>query len=109
MTYCAPLTEAIRRFAEGFLPRERLRLSEWSNRHARLSSEASVQAGNFTAFPFQVEPLDCLSLDSPYENVVLVWASQMGKTQLILNLVSNAVAEDPGPMLVVQPTLPMAE
>jgi phage terminase large subunit GpA-like protein len=109
MTYTPALSSCIEGFAAGFRPSVRMRLSEWSNKHARLSSEASVQPGGWTCFPYQTEPLDALSPQSPYESVVLLWASQMGKTQLLLNAVSNLVAEDPGPCLCVQPTLSMAE
>lgn len=109
MAYAAALERSIHRLADGFLPPRRMRLSEWADEHRRLSAEGSVQAGRWKSFPYQVEPLDCLSPHSPYEAVVLMWASQMSKTEQLLNLVAYAVAEDPGPMLVVQPTLPMAE
>lgn len=56
-----------------------------------------------------MEPLDCMAPHSPYSEVVLMWASQMSKSQLGLNLLAYIVAEDPGPGLVVQPNLPMAE
>ena len=46
---------------------------------------------------------------SPYQEAVLMWASQMSKTQLALCLLAYVVAETPGPCLIVEPTLSMAE
>jgi phage terminase large subunit GpA-like protein len=109
MKYGPALKALVLRFAAGWLPPVRVPLSQWADDHARLSSEASAQVGGWHSFPYQREPLDALSPHSAYESVVLMWAAQMGKTQLLLNLVSYMVAEDPGPALVVQPTLPMAE
>lgn len=87
----------------------RMPLSEWTNEHFRLSSESSVQPGHVQCFPFQLEPLDCLSPRSKYETTVLMMASQMSKSTLMLASIAYAIAEDPGPMLVVQPNLGMAE
>ena len=85
-------------------------LSEWAkNEHVRLSSEGSVQPGQWQCFPYQVEPLDCMGPQSPYSEVVLMMASQMSKTQMALCLLAHIVAEDPGPCLIVEPTLTMAE
>jgi phage terminase large subunit GpA-like protein len=109
MKYGPALKALVLRFAAGWLPPVRVPLSQWADDHARLSSEASAQVGGWHSFPYQREPLDALSPHSAYESVVLMWAAQMGKTQLLLNLVSYMVAEDPGPCLCVQPTLPMAE
>lgn len=91
------------------LPPKRLRLSEWAEEHFRLSSESSAQPGPIQLFEFQREPLDCLGPQSGYQEVVLMWASQMSKTQTTLAMIAHAIAEDPGPMLMVQPTLAMSE
>jgi phage terminase large subunit GpA-like protein len=41
--------------------------------------------------------------------VVLEWASQVGKTQILTLHVCSIIDQDPGPILHVQPTLAMAE
>lgn len=104
-----PLAECIQAAAGALLPPVRVSLSEWANQHVRLSSEGSVQPGHWQCFPYQVEPLDAMGPNSPYSEVVLMWASQMSKTQLALCLLAYLVAEDPGPCLIVEPTLTMAE
>jgi phage terminase large subunit GpA-like protein len=103
------VSELIIDLAAAVLPPERIDLSQWADRHRKLSSEGSVQPGQWQCFPFQRAPLDAISPHSPYEQVVLMWSSQMGKTEMLLNLIGYAIAEAPGPMLVVQPTLMMAE
>jgi len=108
MSY-ATVTEAVEAVARAVLPPERVPLSEWADRHRRLSSEGSVQPGAWQSFPFQREVLDAISPQSGYEQVVLVWASQMGKSEALLCLIGFVIAEQPGPVLVVQPTLSMAE
>lgn len=103
------LAECIRAAAGALLPPVRVSLSGWTNENVRLSSEGSVQPGHWQCFPYQREPLDSMGPHSPYGEVVLMWASQMSKTQLALCLLAFVVAEDPAPCLIVEPTLPMAE
>jgi phage terminase large subunit GpA-like protein len=91
------------------LPPERVLLSVWADRHRRLSSEGSAAPGQWQTLPFQKEPLDCITPGSPYREVVLMWSSQVGKSEALLSVIAYAVAEDPGPILVIQPTLPMCE
>lgn len=104
-----PLDAALAGLALSVLPPERVPLSVWADRHRRLSSEGSAAPGQWQTLPFQREPLDCITPGSPYSEIVLMWSSQVGKSEALLNLVAYAVAEDPGPMLCVQPTLPMCE
>jgi phage terminase large subunit GpA-like protein len=56
-----------------------------------------------------VEPLDAMSVHSEYEQVCLMWAAQLSKTTLTLAALAESIVEDPGPCLVVQPNLNMAE
>ncbi len=102
------LQSAVESLAAALRPAERLPLSTWCDRHARLSPEASSRFGTWSTFAFQREPLDVMCSTHPRSSVVM-FASQMGKTQLILNFIANVIAEDPGPILFIEPTLQMAE
>lgn len=54
--------------------------------------------------------MDCLSSLDPCERVVGMLSSQIGKTEILLNLVGYTIDEDPGPVLIVQPNVsPMGE
>jgi phage terminase large subunit GpA-like protein len=46
--------------------------------------------------------------DPRVSEVVVMSGSQLGKTELLLNIVGFHIAHDPAPILVVQPTLEMA-
>jgi phage terminase large subunit GpA-like protein len=90
-------------------PPEREPLSAWADAHRVLSAEASASVGDWRSLPFQREPLDAVAPGSEYRTVVLVWASQLGKSEVLMNFITYVIAIEPGPLLVVQPTLSMAE
>lgn len=52
--------------------------------------------------------MDTIS-EAGVERVVLMCSAQTGKSECILNVVGFHVAHDPAPMLILQPTLEMAE
>ena len=57
--------------------------------------------------PYQAEPMNA-PMDDSVQTVVLMWASQTGKTEIINNLVGYHVDLDPSPILCLQPTLEIA-
>jgi phage terminase large subunit GpA-like protein len=83
-------------------------LSDWADQHRVLSSEASASPGPWKTLAFQKDPLDCIAPGSPFEQVVMVFASQLGKSEMQMNLLAYIIAVEPGPTLIVQPTLDMA-
>lgn len=95
--------------ADGIRPAELLDLAEWAEQNVRLSPEDSASRGAFTAWPFQVEPMQCMSPRHPAEKVVIVAASQTMKTRLLLNFLGFVIDCDPGPVLFVEPTARDAE
>lgn len=52
--------------------------------------------------------MDAVS-DSRINQVVVMSSAQIGKTEILNNVVGFYISQDPSPMLVVQPTLEMAE
>ena len=79
-------------------------------RHRRLSPEGSAYTGRYRleAAPYQREPMEAVN-DLEVQTIVLMWASQTGKTEALNNVVGYFMQEEPSPMLVLQPTLDMAE
>lgn len=59
--------------------------------------------------PYLREPMDCLSATSEIEELVLMFAAQLGKTEVLLNELGYIVDHAPGPTLVVQPTVDTAK
>ena len=52
--------------------------------------------------------MDAVS-DPTVRQVVVMYAAQVGKTEVLLNMIGFHVDQDPAPILVVQPTLSMAQ
>jgi len=91
-------------------PPPKLTISEWADTYRQLSSESSAEAGRWSTSraEYQRGMMDAVS-DKSIETVVLMTAAQIGKTELVNNVVGFHIAQDPAPLLVVQPTLEMAQ
>lgn len=104
------------RWAEARLIRERLKpppdftLSAWADHHRVLSPEASAEPGPWRTdrAPYLRGILDACS-DPAVETVVAMTASQVGKTEVILNVVGFHIHQDPAPILVLEPTEQMGQ
>lgn len=88
----------------------RLTPSEWADAFRYLSRESHHSGGKYRleVAPYQKEPMDSC-IDPTVQSTCLMWASQVGKTELLNNIVGYFIAADAAPILVVQPTLEMAE
>jgi phage terminase large subunit GpA-like protein len=88
-----------------------LTVSQWADQHRMLSGKASAEPGPWRTnrTPYLKEVMDCLSTTSPLQRVVLMAASQLGKTEAGSNWLGYVIAHAPGPMLMVQPTVDMAK
>ena len=95
---------------ETMKPPPKLTISEWADQYRQLSSESSAEAGRWSTSraEYQRGMMDAVS-DKSIETVVLMTAAQIGKTELVNNVVGFHIAQDPAPLLVVQPTLEMAQ
>ena len=94
-----------------YRPPSRLPMSEWADRHRVLSSESSAEPGQWVTAkaPYEREIMDAIS--NPFcPKVVVQKAAQIGITDTaILNPIGYFIDVDPCPILVVQPTIEMAE
>jgi phage terminase large subunit GpA-like protein len=100
-----------RAFLAGLRPPDPMTVSQWADRHRWLSGKGSAEKGQWRTdrTPYLREPMDCLSPSSPWRRVVLMFGSQMGKTEVVLNWLGAIIHLWPGPTLLVQPTLDMAK
>lgn len=96
---------------DGLRPEQALTVSEWADKHRRLSSKASAEPGPWRTnrTPYLREPMDCLSSTSSVQRVVMMFAAQTGKTEAGANWLGYVIDHAPGPMLLVQPTVEMAK
>jgi phage terminase large subunit GpA-like protein len=102
--YLASLVRVLR-------PPSKVPLSEWADAHRILSSESSAEPGQWitSKAPYEREIMNAIS-DPFCPRVVVQKASQVGITDsAILNPIGYFIDEDPCPMLVVQPTIELAE
>ena len=98
-------------FMDGLRPEPPLTVSEWADQHRMLSSKASAEPGRWRTgrTPYLREPMDELSTTSNVQRVVMMFASQTGKTESGSNWLGYVIDHAPGPMLLVQPTVEMAK
>ena len=90
-------------------PPPKLTVSQFADQYRYLSSEASAEAGkwNTSRAEFQREMMDTIN-NPDVEQIVIMSSSQIGKTELLLNMIAYHIAFDPTSILMIQPTLQMA-
>jgi len=87
---------------EGLQPPPQLTLSEWAERHFRLSRESSAQTGRFRPWGFQRGMLDAVT-DPRNERISVMKSTRLGYTKLLNAAVGYFIHQDPSPILVVNP------
>lgn len=82
----------------------------WADENRRLSSEGSAEATkwNTDRAPYQREVLQVMS-KVEYPFVVWMSSTQVGKTELLVNLVGHQIDDDPCPILLIEPTIEIAK
>ena len=93
-----------------FRPPEKMLVSEWAERYRVLSPETAAEPGQWSneRTPYLVGVMDAV-LDPDIDTVVWQKSAQVGATEGINNLVGYFIDLDPAPMLIVQPTIGMAQ
>jgi phage terminase large subunit GpA-like protein len=97
--------------AEFLAPPPLLSVTEWAERNRVLSGKDSSEPGPYRVArtPYAREPMDCLSQTSQVQEVVLMWGAQTSKTTIGSNWLGYLVDTNPGPVMIVQPTIDMAK
>ena len=95
-------------FAKSIFLKPKLDLYEWSEKYRVLSQESSALFGKFQALSYQIEPMRCIS-DPNIREIVLMWGSQLGKSEIINNTIGYYIHQDPSTILFLLPTEDMAE
>ncbi len=101
MTTKEKLLDLYRSIGDVVRPPETPTVSEWADRYRYLSPEASV-AMKWHTWPYQREIMDAMGSDDPCDQVVVKAASQLVKTEAILNAIGRAICCDPGPIAVFE-------
>ena len=87
-----------------------LKVSEWADMYRYLSNESSAEPGkwNTDRANYQREIMDAAS-DPTIQELVIMSSAQVGKTEILNNIVGYHIHMDPAPILLLEPTLEMAE
>jgi len=102
----AKLNKAISSAIKAFRPPEHLTVDQWADQYRRLSPETSAEAGPWrtSRTPYLEQPMRAFT-DPKVRKIVMVAASQVGKSELELNIIGYIIDQDPGSILFVQPTI----
>lgn len=90
-------------------PPLKISTADWADTFRVLSSEGSSEPGKWRtdSAPYQREILNAID-SGMVEDITLMTSAQIGKTEIILNIVGKQAHLDPCPILLVQPTDNMA-
>lgn len=88
-----------------FAPPPKLNVAQWANTRRRLARGTTAEPGKYRSdrLPYQHEPMEGLT-DPAVTETILIWARQLGKTEVIQNLIGWGIDYDPSNIFVVYPT-----
>ena len=91
-------------------PPTELKISEWADEYRYLSPESSAVSGKYRTdyAPYQKEIMDVFN-DPKIERIVWMKSAQVGATEILNNVVGYYIHMQPSPILIMQPTLQMAQ
>lgn len=91
-------------------PPPKITVSEWADQYRQVSRETSPEPGAWVTdkVPYARAVMDAVS-DPDVPAVVLEWAIQLAKTEIILNVLGYFIDCDPCSILLCLPTIELAE
>lgn len=102
--------DIIDRIRERLEPKQLLSVSEWANTYRFLSPESSASKGKFRieVTPFMREIVDAMG-DSTIPEVRVMKSSQVAYSENLNNFIGRQIHLNPGPIMMMQPTLESTE
>ncbi|XPV77943.1 MAG: phage terminase large subunit family protein [Desulfovibrio sp.] len=94
----------VQRGFEALKPPLKLSISEWADKF-RIIGAANAHPGPWRTdlVPYQREPMECMC-DDVTSIISLMWAAQVGKTEIENNAIGYFIAHDPQSIMVMHPT-----
>ena len=104
--FLSATAEAMRRLT----PPPRLSVAEWADKTRMLDSQSSAEPGRWytSRAEYQRGIMDACS-DPTVKEVVVMCGTQSGKSEALLNTIGYHMHHDPCPILMMQPTVDMAQ
>ena len=80
-------------------------VAEWADTHRYIARGTSSESGKFNSsrLPYQVEPMEMVT-DPHVGEIVLMMGAQLGKTEMMLNVIGYMIDAQPSSILFVLPT-----
>lgn len=103
------LNKTIKPALEYFKPPEKLTVDEWADKYRILSPESSAESGPWRTerTPYLKEPMRAFT-DSKVHTITMVAGSQIGKSEMQLNMIGYIIDQAPGSIMYIQPNLEAA-
>ena len=91
-------------------PLPNLTVSDWADAYRRLSAEASAEPGRWRTdrAPYQREIMNAFTVARVWK-IVVMSASQIGKSDIMNNVIGRYSHLAPAPIMMIQPTIEMAQ
>jgi phage terminase large subunit GpA-like protein len=103
--------ERVKSVSLGILrPPPKLTVSQWADQYRRLSAESAAEPGRWRTerAEYQRGIMDAVN-DPTVREIVVMKSAQIGWTEILGNVVGYFIDRDAAPILMIQPTLEMAE
>ena len=99
------LNRELKKQIRSFLVADDLTVSQWADKFRRLSPESSAEAGPWRTrkTPYLKDVMDAFT-DPKIRHIVMVAASQVGKSEAMNNIIGYIIDQDPGSILMIEPT-----
>jgi phage terminase large subunit GpA-like protein len=92
-------------WSEFLRPPEAMRCSRWADVYRYIAKGPERGRWRTSRTPYLLEPMDCTDPEHPVRKVVMQFATQLGKTEVLYNALFKRIHLDPADMMMVQPTL----
>lgn len=98
-------------WSAGWAPAPLISVSDWAEDNVVLSGKTASEPGPYRTerTPYAVEPMNCMSVASAVQEIILMWGAQTSKSTVLNNCLGYWVDVEPAPMMLVQPTLSLAK
>jgi phage terminase large subunit GpA-like protein len=80
-------------------------ISAWADQFREIAKGPEKGRWRTSRTPYLREPMECMSEGSGIEKVVMQFATQLGKTEVLYNTILQRIHRSPMDMMIVQPTL----
>lgn len=92
-------------YARSLRPAPRESMAKWADSFRQIAKGPEKGQWRTARTPYLAEPMECMGEGSTVEKVVMQFATQLGKTEVLYNTILQRIHRSPQDMMVVQPTL----